>query len=241
MNLTLPNPALCLDCHTEIEDLLNDAPIQHEAVKGDKPCVRCHDPHAADYAHVTRKPSMELCLACHDKVFESGEGTIKNIKAVLDENPDHHGPIREEDCSACHSEVHGGSHYQLLSGVYPPEFYAPYEEGRYEFCFECHEADLVKEARTDRLTNFRNGKTNLHFLHVNRRKGRTCRACHATHASKKPFHITESVPFGKRGWPIPINFEKTDTGGSCLPGCHKKYVYDRVTPVVNIEPLPKKE
>jgi hypothetical protein len=27
-----------------------------------------------------------------------------------------------------------------------------------------------------------------------------------------------------------LNFVKTETGGSCLPGCHQKLSYDRKTP-----------
>jgi predicted CXXCH cytochrome family protein len=242
MNLIMSIPELCIDCHTEIEDVLAEATVKHDAMDMDNSCMSCHDPHGSDYEHIILKPSMDLCLSCHDEALESGETTIADIGLLLEEYPEHHGPIKEQDCSACHSEVHGGSHYRLLGGEYPPEFYAPYEEGRYAFCFECHEADLVKESETDRLTNFRNGQVNLHFLHVNRdKKGRTCRTCHETHASRMPFHIAESVPFGKRDWRIPINFEKTETGGSCLPGCHKQYGYDRVAPVVNLEPISKEE
>ena len=69
---------------------------------------------------------------------------------------------------------------------------------------------------------------NLHYLHVNRdKKGRTCRACHETHASNAEKHIRDSVPFGKGGWELPIGFEKTASGGSCSPGCHKPIGYDR--------------
>jgi hypothetical protein len=72
---------------------------------------------------------------------------------------------------------------------------------------------------------------------VNReRKGRTCRACHETHASNKAKHIRDSVPFGPGGWELPIGYEKTATGGSCAPGCHSAYTYDRVSPVIYPEP-----
>jgi len=30
-----------------------------------------------------------------------------------------------------------------------------------------------------------------------------------------------------------INFEKTETGGKCLPGCHQLFGYDRGKPVKN--------
>jgi hypothetical protein len=40
------------------------------------------------------------------------------------------------------------------------------------------------------------------------------------------------VPFG--GWRIPINYQATETGGGCQPGCHRAYRYDRDTPAVNL-------
>ena len=33
------------------------------------------------------------------------------------------------------------------------------------------------------------------------------------------------------GWDLPINFSKTETGGSCSPGCHIVKDYDRQTAV----------
>jgi len=32
---------------------------------------------------------------------------------------------------------------------------------------------------------------------------------------------------------LPIKFTKTETGGSCEVGCHKKKYYDRVEPAKN--------
>ena len=87
----------------------------------------------------------------------------------------------------------------------------------------------VKVTITDKsgvgLTRFRDGEVNLHRLHVNREKGRTCRACHEVHASKNPFHIRDAVPFGGRGWQLEIRFKKAETGGSCAPGCHVERAY----------------
>ena len=80
--------------------------------------------------------------------------------------------------------------------------------------------------KTTGLTNFRNGQANLHFMHVNKtEKGRSCRACHNVHASPNDLHIRDSVPYGS--WNMPINYKKSADGGSCSPGCHKPYTYDR--------------
>jgi predicted CXXCH cytochrome family protein len=232
MNLSTAPPELCLDCHDSIADTLDDATVTHDAVTMEDACLNCHDPHVSKIEHNLLREPMDLCLTCHDKELGNGENKVMNMAKLLSDNPDHHGPIREKNCQACH-QVHGGENFRLLIKEYPPEFYAPFQEERYSLCFECHEPDVVQDERTDTLTGFRNGDRNLHYLHVHREvKGRTCRACHNTHASKRPKHITESVPFGN--WELPINYRQTATGGSCQPGCHKLYRYDRNKPVVNV-------
>jgi len=237
MNLKATAPGLCLDCHDGIADTLDEAEVKHDAHTTGRSCAGCHDPHAGNDEHLLLMEPMDLCLSCHDKELDSGAGKMGDIAGLLKENPNHHGSIREKNCTACHVSVHGGEHFRLLLGAYPAGFYAPFEERRYAFCFHCHEADVVRDPRTDKLTNFRNGDSNLHYVHVNReKKGRTCRACHSTHASKNPKHLAESVPFGS--WKIPISFEQSPTGGSCLPGCHKLYRYDREKAVVNLPPSP---
>ena len=87
----------------------------------------------------------------------------------------------------------------------------------------------MHDLKTTTLTDFRTGDLNLHYVHVNRKKkGRSCRACHETHAASKEKQIRDSVPFGPGGWELPIGFEKTNSGGSCAPGCHRPYAYDRI-------------
>lgn len=235
MNLTMKPLELCLDCHTDIEDVINETAVNHEVMTTDKSCMNCHNPHASDTEHVLLKEPLDICLSCHDKEIENGDDRLMGFGSFLNDNPNHHGPIKDKNCTDCHSGVHGGTRFRLLSEEYPSGFYAPYEDEHYALCFNCHDPDLVKDEKTDTLTNFRNGEQNLHYLHVNREvKGRTCRACHNTHASSNPLHLTESVPFGKSGWMIPINFKISENGGSCLPGCHREYSYDRNAAVVNI-------
>ncbi|MFQ5494341.1 MAG: cytochrome c3 family protein [Phycisphaerae bacterium] len=234
MNLTQGGADLCLDCHETIADLMDDASVTHGALTTGKACLSCHDPHAADLGGLLRSEPMQLCLSCHNQAMASKSGSLVDMKRLLAENPNHHGPIQQGDCTACHAP-HGGERHRLLTEAYPRDFYAPYDEEQYALCFGCHEAEMMEDAETDELTEFRNGTRNLHFLHVNRSvKGRTCRACHAAHASRRPKQITESVPFGQ--WILPLDFEKTDTGGSCLPGCHKRYRYDRESAVDNFAP-----
>jgi hypothetical protein len=92
-------------------------------------------------------------------------------------------------------------------------------------CFQCHATELVTEERTTTRTGFRDGDRNLHHLHVNRDKGRSCRACHEVHATNVPFHMRESVPFGQ--WELPVPYERRPGGGACGASCHRAEDYDR--------------
>jgi len=223
---------LCLDCHSEIEELLNSSKVKHSPMLAKGACISCHDPHASAEQALLLKPSMDLCLSCHNQELRSNDSEVANIGKILQANPHHHGPIQAKDCAACH-DPHGGLRRSLLARSYPETFYAAFDEQAYALCLECHEADAFTQKETDNTTGFRNGLRNLHYVHVNRTvKGRTCRACHDPHASKNDKHVVESVPFGK--WRIPIKFESTSTGGSCQPGCHRPERYDREQPVVNI-------
>ena len=175
----------------------------HQPVEQGK-CVDCHNPHASDYKFLVPTAKIsELCRKCHDKK--------EDVK-----NP--HAPVAEGKCTQCHSN-HSSSYRPLLIN------------NKRQLCFSCHSADLVLVKENENLTEFRNGKTNLHYVHVNSpERGRTCRACHATHASNEPKHLRKAIPYG--GWEIPLQFEKTETGGGCSPGCHNARAYDRMTPVV---------
>ncbi len=113
---------------------------------------------------------------------------------------------------------------------FPKEFYKPYATESYAICFDCHNKDIALDKVTTKLTNFRNGDVNMHFLHVNKEKGRSCKACHEVHAGSQEKHIRKEVPFGG-SWKLPINFTKASNGGTCVVGCHKPKTYDRVSPV----------
>jgi DmsE family decaheme c-type cytochrome len=225
-------PDLCLNCHKKKREQLKTVKVKHGALEKDRTCLNCHDPHNSQIAKNLIKEPMDLCLSCHDREYQRKKGRpVPNMKKWLAENKDHHGPIRQKDCSGCHNP-HGSENFRILRYYYPPTFYKPFDIENYQLCFSCHEKTIALKQFTTKLTNFRNGNENLHFKHVNKPvKGRTCRACHETHASNFPKHIRESVPFG--AWALPVNYEKTETGGSCTPGCHKLKRYDRVQKVVN--------
>jgi predicted CXXCH cytochrome family protein len=212
---------LCFQCHDAIGSKVEKGPTVHAAVKEGKGCINCHDAHGADGAHLLPGPQEATCLGCHRTVV------TKNMTV-------RHGPIQQGQCTPCH-DPHAGAYPRLVVAEFPAGFYAPYSEQEYALCFSCHKREMVQFPDTTFATGFRDGERNLHFLHVNdKQKGRSCRACHAVHGSSSPKLIAESVPFGK--WNLPIRFVKTETGGSCAPGCHRPVTYDRKNPAR--KPLP---
>jgi predicted CXXCH cytochrome family protein len=225
------NRDLCYSCHSDKEKDIKEATVPHKGLDTDKKCLACHSPHVADYAKQLTKQPAELCISCHDREYNGGNGKIANMKTLLASNTIHHGPIKQNDCSGCHNP-HGSKNFRILRENFPQLFYAGYNQDNYKLCFMCHVKTLASDERTTTMTNFRNGDQNLHFVHVNKAvKGRTCRACHDAHATNNPKHVRDAVPFAK--WQLPVGFTKTETGGKCLPGCHQMYRYDRGKPVVN--------
>jgi predicted CXXCH cytochrome family protein len=150
---------------------------------------------------------------------------MTNFKKWLADNPVQHAPVAQKDCSACH-QPHGSDHTRLCIAEYPPEFYAPFEPANYALCFTCHDEKMVTSAETVTETRFRDGNKNLHFAHVNRQdRGRICRACHEVHASKLPYLIRDSVPYGSMGWMLKVGFTRNADGGTCDKTCHTTRTY----------------
>jgi predicted CXXCH cytochrome family protein len=222
-------PDLCYQCHDSIRSTVETAVVSHEPVDAGKKCLQCHNPHGSDVPQILTDVEMNLCLGCHNQPMDTPHGAIIDMHAWIENNPEHHGPIRDGNCSACH-QPHGSQHFRILRHSFPKTFYSPFSIGIYDLCFECHEPTITLDERTTTLTDFRDGDKNLHYLHVNHEKGRTCRACHEIHAGTKPKRIRDSVPFGR--WVFPVNFEKTEHGGRCAPGCHVERSYDRRPEIV---------
>jgi len=221
--------SLCFECHENIQEKYRRAEYKHNALYEGKGCGNCHLVHYSRYSSLLADDEKTLCLSCHDHKDTSKSNGLRNIKQELADKKYLHGPIEDGSCTTCH-DPHGGDYGNILNGAYPASFYAPFKKGVYGLCFGCHDEALATKRETE-ATGFRNGKQNLHFLHVaDYRKGRTCMACHQPHASDGEKLINrDGAEFG--AWKIPLRFEKSATGGSCMPGCHKKVVYDRKTPV----------
>jgi len=223
--LTSAVPDLCGKCHEKTLRDQQTAVVKHSPVTEDLACMNCHDPHAAQESNLLLSDGLDICMKCHDKPVKTEKQEVADMKKLLAANPYLHDPIQNRDCSACHNP-HGSPYFQLLTNQYSQNFYAPFFISNYDLCFRCHDAGLATEEHTTSATKFRDGDRNLHFVHVNRAShGRTCRSCHEAHASTTPQLIGATVPFGT--WKLPINFEKTEKGGSCAPGCHEAQKYDR--------------
>jgi len=224
--VTLP-PQLCTKCHAPIAAQFAKAASSHSAALQGKSCVTCHNPHTSDFDKLLAAKPMDVCLGCHSQEVKKDGQVLPSVKDQIAKAKVVHGPIQDGDCGACH-DAHASGQAALLLAAYPAKFYAPFTPEAYALCFQCHDQALVQDAETQKSTNFRNGAHNLHTVHVkDEGKGRTCRACHAPHGANLPHLIRASVPFGPRGWPLPVGFKESKTGGSCAPGCHVQRAYDR--------------
>ena len=233
MHLKESPKKICVSCHEheKMAKEIDQAPFKHSPVSDTKSCMNCHISHGGDLANLVRSEAGVACLSCHDKPIQSDAGRreVASIAELGMPGMNRHGPIRDGSCKGCH-DVHGGKISRLLTMPYPETFYEAYKSDKYGLCFSCHTEQLAVQKQTDTVTEFRNGKTNLHYIHVNKpKRGRSCRACHSTHASSNAMHVAETVPFGN--WKLPIKFTPTETGGSCASGCHRELGYDRVKPI----------
>ncbi len=208
---------ICFNCHDEKKNEISQYARKHEpAAKGQ--CVSCHSPHFSDNKYLLLDKIDTLCFTCHKD------------SSIWKKRRFQHGPVVQGNCSACHNP-HGSDNAFILRMAFPDKFYSAYEKGEYDLCFNCHKEALITTKKTGTITNFRNGEINLHMLHVNQKKGRTCRACHDVHASDQEDHIREEFQFGSAR--ISVEYIKTRTGGRCIPGCHSGRGYDRVKMVDN--------
>jgi predicted CXXCH cytochrome family protein len=175
------------------------------------------------------QPQPDLCFGCHDREIRLASGrTIPDLEAQIDAAPYRHEPVARGDCGACHLP-HGSPYERLLAAAYPMTLYAKYGDSTYTLCFACHDERLVSETPTTTATGFRDGDRNLHAVHVERRPGRACTLCHEMHVADAPHLMRQSIPYGRRGWMLPIDYTETQAGGTCAAGCHEERSYDNTS------------
>ena len=221
--LVRPREALCLECHEPIREALAGA-VSHTPVNDARGCLNCHTTHSSEHRSLLVRPADALCMDCHDRTLETAEGsTVANVKAELDGATHLHAPV-EEGCTSCH-ESHGGDGFRLLNAAYPDQLYTDFSEEAYALCFGCHDLELATAATTATATGFRDGRRNLHRVHLDKR--RTCRICHDAHAGSNDRLVRASVPYGRAGYNLVIGWEPSASGGSCARNCHVATTYER--------------
>jgi predicted CXXCH cytochrome family protein len=223
LNLVKNMPDLCYKCHTEVKTDLDAAPNVHEAMNLENSCTACHSPHSSDEKKLLVSQQKKLCLSCHNKDATSKGEKATNIKSLLASAKVIHPPV-ENGCVVCH-QPHASPNNYLLISSFPKGNYAPAVRDTFGLCWECHDSDLLELAKTDAATEFRDGDRNLHFIHMNGKKSRSCVICHNVHASANEHLIEDKVKFGD--WELPIRFIPVENGGSCFPGCHSEKKYTR--------------
>ncbi len=215
-------PDLCFTCHDGVKTVVDSAKFLHLALKTEKTCVACHSPHSSAEDKLLRKEEKKLCLSCHNKdKTAKGEKSV-NINSLLAKSKVIHPPV-EGGCLVCH-RPHASDKDYLLIKSFPRGFYASAEKETFALCWECHDSELLKAEKTTTATNFRNGDKNLHFVHVNGEKSRSCVMCHNVHASNNLHLIEDKIAYGQ--WNLPLKYKAKENGGSCFPGCHamKEYI-----------------
>ncbi|MAE61680.1 MAG: hypothetical protein CMJ49_10040 [Planctomycetaceae bacterium] len=230
MTIRQPLTATCAKCHEEVENRATGAQYSHSVVTTDRACLNCHTPHGGNVPALMIDRQADVCMQCHDEEIDLADGrTVKATPEVMDPQVRKHGPIRDDECSACH-EPHGSDRALLLAKSYDWDIAPQFTMPANELCFDCHDKRLAEDQRLDGVTHFRDGDMNLHYVHLARRSWvRYCPACHSPHGSRQDQNVRQFVSFGQ--WQLPIQFERTATGGTCTPGCHLPFDYDREQPV----------
>ena len=223
--LDLTPPKLCFYCHDDMQRKIEKATTVHGAVSDQRSCLNCHSPHASAQNKFLLADPTTLCLSCHNKTMLVGTRKIANIDQTIKKAKSVHQAIDKYGCIGCH-DPHASQNQFLLLKPMPIGSYAPASKESFALCFKCHNSDLIDNKTTVSATNFRNGDKNLHFVHINGDKGRSCKICHNPHGSVNDHLINETAPFGS--WEMPLNYKVLDNGGSCSPGCHEERKYERV-------------
>ena len=221
---------LCLGCHTDKKERVTNSKNKHGAIEMGEQCLGCHNPHSSPNIKLLRaEDSKTICLTCHSASLKRDEDgkMLMNMGEHIANNPDIHGPIMWGDCAACHNP-HGSNNLRMLKKPFPAKSSQKFTPDGY-ICFECHDPKKMTEKYTTEATEFRNGKKNTHYIHVNAKRI-SCKVCHDYHASKDmPHHLRTKTKFGAAKFSL--RYIEGADGGSCNPICHTRRYYNRVNPV----------
>ena len=201
-SVVVDEPAVCFDCHSEIQA---DASKRHvHSAFEDGKCSTCHNPHAAKHAALLGTEKGELCLSCHEGVQDE----------IAKSSP--HVPASRGECVLCHDAHASAFPNQLVkdSAALCQDCHAPVSEWLARpvvhdpvtdadcgachvphgsgigglltdavpsLCFDCHDTDQAFTA-----------------AHQGRDiRGADCTACHDPHSGTLPGLVRENqhAPF----------------------------------------------
>jgi predicted CXXCH cytochrome family protein len=222
--LTDNSTDLCKTCHDIAPGIAKSV---HKPFSDGK-CVVCHDPHQSNQAKLLKSDSRTLCLTCHNKVIKTKDKVLDNIAMLIKDGNTVHPALEGDGCVTCHKGHFSDNNY-LLNGVFATGSYQANPKEAFALCFTCHDAGITETEKSTTLTGFRNGDSNLHFVHLKSPKSRSCAICHNVHGSPNNHMINSETAFGN--WRMKLNYNSSEKGGSCQPGCHKQLEYNRETPV----------
>ncbi|MCL4523130.1 MAG: hypothetical protein M1453_08220 [Acidobacteria bacterium] len=117
---------LCLACHSNIEEQLQQARVTHTPAEMEEGCVTCHSPHAASSPRQLRLGPVRTCFVCHEELAEA-RATKQHL----------HQPVFAQGCFVCH-QPHGGAQNHLLRAE------------TNDLCMECHNPGIAATVRTQR-------------------------------------------------------------------------------------------
>ncbi|MBK3515880.1 cytochrome c3 family protein [Carboxylicivirga marina] len=218
------NKALCYTCHDEMYSRVESDGHVHWPVINKEGCVACHSPHASDQPYFLIKDNKEVCLNCHNRTKRKDGRIVEAMSKKLKNSKTVHAALEMDGCVTCH-DPHTAKTGQFVKEVFPESEYTPAVADSFALCFSCHDAALIENKITSDATEFREGKVNLHYLHINDNKGRSCAICHDVHASDNEHLIAHDFVFGQEV--MAMRYQHDSDGGACYPGCHAKKDYDR--------------
>lgn len=224
---------ICLTCHTEKKEWVNNVKNKHGAIfLEDGGCIACHDPHGTTRPKMLKaENTKDLCLRCHSKPLKRQEDgkMLLDIGQHLMNNEKWHGPIIDGECTGCHNP-HGSNNHRMLKRPFPTTSTTAFAPEKY-VCFKCHPSEKVTEKYTTTFTNYRKGEKNLHNIHVEVSLI-TCGTCHDFHGVDRQVPLVKKRTNFGLGTVFDLRFRKTKDGGSCNPICHKRREYKRsaITP-----------
>jgi predicted CXXCH cytochrome family protein len=167
-------PALCYDCHKDLEKGLADRYV-HFLFKQGK-CITCHNSHVSKNKGLMIEDVDAVCLGCHEDINSLiSKGSI-------------HTALRNDDCTGCHYPHSGKNEYLLV-------------EKEKDLCLKCHEDLSLKLNQQFACAPFKEGKCSAcHDSHASEYGNlltsspvKLCKECHWPKCSAEQISISSLV------------------------------------------------